>query len=98
MLFTQFASGKRRIIAIGGAALFTLFLLYDFNRLAQLDARGVNDWGTALNLAISSVSRHYQSSAGDPRSNGGLNQRPKASIRVSIAARTPDIYFAGLSI
>ena len=53
MLFTQFASGKQRIIAIGGAALFTLFLLYDFNRLAQLDARGVNDWGTALNLAIS---------------------------------------------
>ncbi|MCH1553865.1 MAG: hypothetical protein L7S45_04655 [Luminiphilus sp.] len=28
-------------------------MLYDFNRLAQLDAQGINDWGTALNLSIS---------------------------------------------
>ena len=53
MLFTNFASGQRRLIAIGGAILFTLFLLYDFNRLAALDERGVNDWQTALQIAVS---------------------------------------------
>ena len=53
MLFTNFASGQRRLIAIGGAILFTLFLLYDFNRLAALDEQGVNDWETALQIAVS---------------------------------------------
>ena len=33
--------------------LFTLFLLYDFNRLAALNDQGVNDWGTALRIAVS---------------------------------------------
>ena len=53
MLFTNFASGQRRNIAIAGAVLFTLFLLYDFNRLAALNDQGVNDWGTALRIAVS---------------------------------------------
>ena len=53
MLFTKFASGQRRLIAIGGAILFTLFLLYDFNRLAILSDQGVNDWETALRIAVS---------------------------------------------
>lgn len=53
MLFTNFASGQRRLIAIAGAVLFTLFLLYDFNRLAALGDQGANDWGTALRVAVS---------------------------------------------
>jgi FtsH-binding integral membrane protein len=42
-----------RIKAIAGAILFTLFLVYDFNRLKNLNDTGVNDWSTALNMAIS---------------------------------------------
>ena len=53
MLFTQFASGQRRLIAIGGAILFTLFLLYDFNRLAAMNNQGVNNWEAALRIAVS---------------------------------------------
>tara|TARA_B100000900_G_scaffold379177_1_gene363897 strand:- start:109 stop:492 length:384 start_codon:yes stop_codon:yes gene_type:complete len=53
MLFTNFASGQRRVIAMVGVLLFSLFLLYDFNRLARLDANGVNDWETALQIAVS---------------------------------------------
>jgi len=30
-----------------------LFLVYDFNRLKQLSDIGINDWSTALNMAIS---------------------------------------------
>ena len=52
MLFTNFASEQQRVIAIVGALLFSLFLLYDFNRLARLDANGVNDWETALQIAV----------------------------------------------
>ena len=52
MLFTGFASEQRRVIAIIGAILFTLFLVYDFYRLAYLDGQGVNDWQTALQIAI----------------------------------------------
>ena len=52
MLFTGFASEQRRVIAIIGALLFTLFLVYDFYRLAYLDRQGVNDWQTALQIAI----------------------------------------------
>jgi len=53
MLFTGFASGQRRLIAICGAALFTLFLLFDFTRLAKMQESGVNDWESALQIAIS---------------------------------------------
>ena len=53
MLFTKFASGQRRLIAIGGAILFTLFLLYDFNRLAAMNNQGVNNWEAALRIAVS---------------------------------------------
>ena len=53
MLFTNFASEQRRVIAMVGVLLFSLFLLYDFNRLARLDANGVNDWETALQIAVS---------------------------------------------
>ena len=52
MLFTGCASEQRRVIAIIGAILFALFLVYDFYRLAYLDRKGVNDWQTALQIAI----------------------------------------------
>lgn len=52
MLVTGFANAERRLVAIGGAILFTLYLLYDFNRLADLQGRGYDDWSTALNIAI----------------------------------------------
>ena len=53
MLFTSFASEQRRVIAMIGALIFAFFLLYDFYRLAHLDEQGVNDWQTALHIAIS---------------------------------------------
>jgi FtsH-binding integral membrane protein len=42
-----------RLKAICGAVLFSLFLVYDFNRLKQLSDIGINDWSTALKVAIS---------------------------------------------
>ena len=36
-----------------GAILFTLFLLYDFNRLAAMNNQGVNNWEAALRIAVS---------------------------------------------
>ena len=42
-----------RFKAILGAMLFSLFLIYDFNRLKQLNDLGTNDWATALQIAIS---------------------------------------------
>ena len=53
MLFTSFANEFSRVIASTGALLFCLFLLFDFSRLARLDENGVNDWGTALQIAVS---------------------------------------------
>ena len=47
------SSAMIRIKAIAGAILFSLFLVYDFNRLKNLNDIGVNDWSTALNMAIS---------------------------------------------
>jgi FtsH-binding integral membrane protein len=47
------SSAMIRIKAIAGAILFSLFLVYDFNRLKNLNDVGVNDWSTALDMAIS---------------------------------------------
>ena len=52
-IFFGMTSAMIRIKAISGAVLFSLFLVYDFNRLKQLSDNGINDWNTALNLAIS---------------------------------------------
>ena len=52
-IFVGMSSAMIRIKAIAGAILFTLFLVYDFNRLKNLNDTGVNDWSTALNMAIS---------------------------------------------
>ena len=52
-IFFGMTSAMIRIKAICGAVLFSLFLVYDFNRLKQLSDIGINDWSTALELAIS---------------------------------------------
>ncbi len=49
----NFSVDSRRLQAVFGVILFSVFLLYDFNRLAQLDEAQVNDWNTALEIAIS---------------------------------------------
>ena len=40
------------IQTIGGIVLFTLYLIYDFNRLEKAMARGDESWGTAVDLAV----------------------------------------------
>ena len=50
-LVFSFSRSKQRLVALGGSILFILFLLYDFNRLAQLDEAGVNNWAVALEMA-----------------------------------------------
>ena len=52
-IFFGMTSAMIRLKAICGAVLFSLFLIYDFNRLKQLSDIGINDWSTALNMAIS---------------------------------------------
>jgi len=52
-IFFGMTSAMIRFKAICGAVLFSLFLVYDFNRLKQLSDIGINDWSTALNMAIS---------------------------------------------
>jgi len=52
-IFFGMTSAMIRFKAICGAVLFSLFLVYDFNRLKQLSDSGINDWSTALNMAIS---------------------------------------------
>ena len=52
-IFFGMTSAMIRLKAICGAVLFSLFLVYDFYRLKQLSDIGINDWSTALNIAIS---------------------------------------------
>jgi FtsH-binding integral membrane protein len=52
-IFFGMTSAMVRAKAIAGAILFTLYLVYDFNRLKNLNDIGVNDWSTALHIAIS---------------------------------------------
>ena len=52
-IFFGMTSAMVRAKAIGGAILFTLYLVYDFNRLKNLNDIGANDWSTALHIAIS---------------------------------------------
>jgi FtsH-binding integral membrane protein len=35
-----------------GIVIFTLYLIYDFNRLEKAMARGDESWGTAVDLAV----------------------------------------------
>ncbi len=48
-----FKSRRRRLIqAYFGVVLFTLYLIYDFNRLEKAIARGDDSWVTAINIAV----------------------------------------------
>ena len=53
-VITGFVNPKSGGIAIFGCILFTLFILFDFNRLAQLnEVTDLNNWDTAFSLAFS---------------------------------------------
>ena len=43
-LFRGFSRATTRYVAIGGAILFTLYIIVDFNRLIYLENLNVNDW------------------------------------------------------
>jgi len=47
-LFIKISETKRKIIAIFGVVLFTLYLIYDFNRITRAE----NNWYEAMNIAI----------------------------------------------
>ncbi|MEC8175674.1 MAG: Bax inhibitor-1 family protein [Bacteroidota bacterium] len=48
-----FKSRRRRLVqAYFGVVLFTLYLIYDFNRLEKAIARGDDSWSTAIDIAV----------------------------------------------
>ncbi|MEE2786562.1 MAG: Bax inhibitor-1 family protein [Myxococcota bacterium] len=47
-----FSSNARQLGATFGVILFAVYVFYHFNRLAQLSEAQVNDWKTALEMAI----------------------------------------------
>ena len=51
-LIVSFSRSTRRWQALIGVIIFSGFLLHDFNYLAQLNEAQVNDWNTALEIAI----------------------------------------------
>ena len=50
-LFRGFSRVTTRYVAIGGAILFTLYIIVDFNRLIYLENLNVNDWNTAFYMS-----------------------------------------------
>ena len=50
-LFRGFSRAVTRYVAIGGAILFTLYIIVDFNRLIYLENLNVNDWNTAFYMS-----------------------------------------------
>ena len=50
-LFRGFSRATTRYVAIGGAILFTLYIIVDFNRLIYLESLNVNDWNTAFYMS-----------------------------------------------
>ena len=50
-LFRGFSRATTRYVAIGGAILFTLYIIVDFNRLIYLENLNVNDWNTAFYMS-----------------------------------------------
>tara|TARA_B000000609_G_scaffold65150_1_gene48627 strand:+ start:274 stop:1176 length:903 start_codon:yes stop_codon:yes gene_type:complete len=50
-LFRGFSRATTRYVAIGGAILFTLYIIVDFNRLIYLENINVNDWNTAFYMS-----------------------------------------------
>ena len=51
-IILNFSSKHRQFGAMCGVVLFVVYLFYDFNRLAHIDDTTVNDWSTALRMAI----------------------------------------------
>ena len=48
-----FKSKRRRLLqAYAGVIIFTLYLLYDFNRLEKAIASGDTSWSTAIEIAV----------------------------------------------
>ena len=52
-IFINFTSASRRIMGIFGSFIFIGYLLFDFYRLEQASANGINDWNTAFNIGFS---------------------------------------------
>ena len=52
-IFYNFSGWLKRSIGIFGSVIFTLYLLYDFNRLERAAENGVNDWNTAFEIGFS---------------------------------------------
>ena len=52
-VFINFTSASKRIMGFFGSFIFILFLLFDFHRLEQASANGINDWNTAFNIGFS---------------------------------------------
>lgn len=51
-LFTAISDGVQRLWSAFGVGVFTLYLVYDFNRLLNRESAGDNTWPEATNLAI----------------------------------------------
>ena len=50
-LFRGFSRGVSRAVAIGGATLFSLYIIVDFNRLIYMEDLNINDWNTAFYMS-----------------------------------------------
>ena len=51
-IFINFTSVSKRIMGFFGSIIFIGYLLYDFYRLEQASANGMNDWNTAFNIGF----------------------------------------------
>jgi FtsH-binding integral membrane protein len=48
-----FKSAKQMLYqSYAGIVIFTLYLVYDFDRLKQANIAGDNSWGTAIDIAV----------------------------------------------
>tara|TARA_B100000700_G_scaffold41013_1_gene41807 strand:+ start:347 stop:1186 length:840 start_codon:yes stop_codon:yes gene_type:complete len=52
-IFINFTSASKRIMGFFGSIIFIGYLLFDFYRLEQASANGINDWNTAFNIGFS---------------------------------------------
>lgn len=52
-IFYNFSGWLKRLMGVFGSAIFTLYLVFDFNRLERAAENGVNDWNTAFQIGLS---------------------------------------------
>ena len=52
-IFYNFSGWAKRLGGAFGSVIFTLYLVYDFNRLERAAENGVNDWNTAFQIGFS---------------------------------------------